>query len=99
MNAIFFVLFCDSKISFSMRDAGWKLNQSGDLFDLSDAPFVEKLVTVENQSAAAKVARGKLQAVLDELNPAAGKNSTTASPPGRALRQMKKAGRAAKSER
>ncbi len=58
------------------RNAGWKLNQNGELFDLRDAPFVEKAVAVASQSEAAKAARQQLQAALDELNPAAGKNST-----------------------
>ena len=56
--------------------AGWKLNQSGELFDMSDAPFVEKTVAVAGQTEAAKAARQQLQAALDELNPAAGKNSS-----------------------
>lgn len=70
------------------RNDGWKLNQSGELHDLSDAPFVEKPVTAENQSAAAKIARGKLQAVLDELNPAAGKTDT--GKPRKPVRQLRK---------
>ena len=32
------------------RNAGWKLNQGGELFDLSDAPFVEKTVAVAGQT-------------------------------------------------
>ena len=57
------------------RNDGWKLDQTGDLYDLSDAPFVEKLVTADAQSDAAKAARQKLQAVLNELDPAAGKTA------------------------
>jgi len=59
-----------------VRNADWKLNESGELFDMSDAPFVEKLVAKEGQSDTAKAARQQLQAVLEELNPAAGKNSS-----------------------
>lgn len=55
-----------------VRNAGWKLNQAGELFDMSDAPFVEKLIAVDGQSKAAKAAREKLQKTLDELNPASG---------------------------
>jgi arylsulfatase A len=69
-------LFVQLGARWYVRNAGWKLNESGELFDLSDAPFVEKSVAAEGQSDAAKTARQKLQAVLDELNPAAGKNST-----------------------
>ncbi len=47
-----------------VRDQGFKLNESGELFDMSEAPFAEKPAT----NAAAKA---KLQAVLAQLNPAA----------------------------
>ena len=57
------------------RNDGWKLNQAGELYDMSDAPFVEKLITADAQSASAKAARQKLQAVLKELDPASGKTA------------------------
>ncbi len=80
------------------RNAGWKLNQSRELFDLREAPFLERPVAVEGQSDAAKAARGRLQAVLDELNPAAGKNSVDRDPAakkiGKANQAKKKARRA-----
>lgn len=56
-----------------VRNQGWKLNESGELFDLSDAPFVEKLVVASADTDASKAARTSLSAVLAELNPAAGK--------------------------
>ena len=40
-----------------------------EFFDMSDAPFSEKLVPPGKESAEAKAARKKLRAVLDELNP------------------------------
>ena len=80
-------LFVQLDPKWYARNDGWKLDQSGDLFDLSDAPFVEKLVSADTESSAAKAARQKLRAVLDELNPAAGKNSTPVS------RELKKARR------
>ncbi len=49
-----------------VRDANWKLNEKGELFDMTDAPFTEKLVTGEHP------ARTKLAAVLAQLNPAGG---------------------------
>jgi arylsulfatase A len=49
-----------------VRDANWKLNEKGELFDMSDAPFTEKLVTGDHP------ARNKLAAVLAQLNPAGG---------------------------
>ena len=53
-----------------VRDAGWKLNEKAELFDMSDAPFTEKLITVETD--ASKAARVKLAAALAQLNPAGG---------------------------
>ncbi|MFA5189312.1 MAG: sulfatase-like hydrolase/transferase [Verrucomicrobiia bacterium] len=54
------------------RNDGWKLTEKGELFDMSDAPFAQKPVTADTQTAEAKTAREQLQAVLDKLNPAAG---------------------------
>jgi arylsulfatase A len=45
-----------------VRNQGFKLNEKGELFDMAEAPFVEKPVTNEPE-------RLKLQAILDELNP------------------------------
>lgn len=55
-----------------VREAGWKLNQAGELFDMSDAPFGEKLVAPNSKDAAAIAARQRLQAALNQLNPAGG---------------------------
>lgn len=55
-----------------VREAGWKLDQSGGLFDMSDAPFTEKPVAADTKDAAALAARRRLQAALDGLNPAGG---------------------------
>lgn len=55
-----------------VRDAAWKLNQSGELFDMSDAPFSEKPVSADTKDAKAIAARQRLQAALDALNPAGG---------------------------
>jgi arylsulfatase A len=54
------------------RDAGWKLTQAGELFDMSDAPFTEKLVPADTKDTAAIAARKRLQAALETLNPAGG---------------------------
>ena len=54
------------------REAGWKLTQAGELFDMSDAPFAEKPVAADTKDAAAIAARKRLQAALDQLNPAGG---------------------------
>jgi arylsulfatase A len=55
-----------------VREAGWKLNQAGELFDMSDSPFAEKLLAADTKDPAAVDARHRLQAVLEELNPAGG---------------------------
>lgn len=55
-----------------VREAGWKLNQKGELFDMSDAPFSEKLVAADSKDPAAVGARQRLQAALATLNPAGG---------------------------
>jgi len=52
-----------------VRSDKWKLYNDGRLFDMSDAPFVEKPVPAGKESPEAKAARKQLQAVLDELNP------------------------------
>lgn len=54
------------------REAGWKLNQAGELFDMSDAPFSEKPVPATSTIPAALAARQRLQAALNQLNPLGG---------------------------
>ena len=66
-------IFVQLNAKWYVRNDGWKLNQAGELYDMTDAPFVEQLVAADGQSEAARAARGKLQAVLAELNPAGGK--------------------------
>ena len=56
-----------------VREQGFKMNESGGLYDMSDAPFVEKPVAPEADTDASKAARARLTAVLAELNPAGGK--------------------------
>jgi len=55
-----------------VREAGWKLNEKGELFDMSGAPFTEKLVAAASQDPEAIAARSRLAAVLTQLNPAGG---------------------------
>ena len=56
-----------------LRDQGWKLNESGELFDMKDAPFTEKPVPDDSTDPTAAAARKRLQSILDTLNPKAGK--------------------------
>jgi arylsulfatase A len=55
-----------------VREAAWKLNQAGELFDMAKAPFEEKLVAADAKDPAALAARIRLQAALDQLNPGGG---------------------------
>jgi arylsulfatase A len=55
-----------------VRETGWKLNQAGQLFDMSHSPFEEPLVAGDTKDPAAIAARKRLQAALDKLNPAGG---------------------------
>lgn len=52
-----------------VRDAKWKLNRAGQLFDMRNAPFEENLAD-ENEET--KMAKQRLQGILNELNPAGG---------------------------
>ena len=56
-----------------VRDDGWKLNERGELFSMKDSPFVEEPIAASTTDPTAQAARTRLQAVLDELNPAGGK--------------------------
>jgi len=58
-----------------VRSQDWKLTRSGELFDMSEAPFVEKPVPADTTDPKAIEARKQLQAVSDKLNPAAGKQA------------------------
>ena len=57
-----------------VREQGFKLTQSGELFDMSDAPFVEKPVPADAADDDGQRRPHRLQAVLDKLSPATGKN-------------------------
>jgi len=81
-----------------VKERAWKLNQSGELYDLKEAPFEEKLVPADTKDAEAVAARKRLQGVLDQLNPAGGK--TEASDAGAAKnRKADKAGRKAQRKK
>ncbi len=56
-----------------VREQAWKLNQAGELFDMSHAPFEEPMVPKDTKSPNAIAARKRLQAALEKLNPAGGK--------------------------
>lgn len=78
--------------NYYVKDRGWKLTQGGELFDMKEAPFEEKLVATEGAPADAVQARKRLQAVLDDLNPNGGKtdNATAADRQAKKANRMKK---------
>jgi hypothetical protein len=56
-----------------VREPGFKMNEAHELFNMSDAPFVEKLVAAADDTPESKAARKRLTAILEDLNPAGGK--------------------------
>jgi arylsulfatase A len=79
-----------------VRDARFKLTQDGELFDLQNAPFEEKRVTTGDKQSIASNKR--LQAVLDQLNPAGGKTEDKGDGSGRHDKKQKKARKKAKAK-
>lgn len=77
-----------------LRSDAWKLTESGQLFDMTDAPFAQKLVPADAQTPQAQAARKELQAELDKLNPAGGETKTRKKADGD--KQKKKERRKAK---
>lgn len=63
-----------------VREKGFKMNQAHELFDMSDAPFVEKPIAPAADTDASKAARTRLTDVLAQLNPAAGKGDADDAP-------------------
>jgi arylsulfatase A len=55
-----------------VRSAKWKLNRAGELFDMTNAPFEEKLVADYATNPEASAAYVRLQAALKELAPEKG---------------------------
>ncbi len=64
--------YCQLSNNYYVREAGWKLDQSGTLYDMKDAPFKEVAVAADSKDEAAIAARQRLSAALTGLNPAAG---------------------------
>ncbi len=74
-----------------VREPGFKMDESAELFDMSDAPFVEKPIAADADTEASKAARQRLTAVLAELNPAGGKTDVGAGPGKKGAGKRKKA--------
>ena len=58
--------------NYYVRSLDYKLNQAGELFDMSKAPFEEIAVPADTKDPKAIAARKTLQAELDRLNPKGG---------------------------
>lgn len=52
-----------------VRDANWKLTRAGDLYDMRNAPFEEKLTPINDET---KKIKDRLEVVLKQLNPQGG---------------------------
>lgn len=76
-------VFVQLGANWYVREQGFKLTQKGELFDMSDAPFVEKPVPVGTMTESSRAAFQRLQAILSELNPADGKTDTGPRRPAR----------------
>lgn len=61
-------VFTQYRNEWAFCEHRWKLNQAGELFDLSDGPFVEKPVPRESADPAAPGARRRLEAAAASLN-------------------------------
>jgi arylsulfatase A len=70
-----------------VREAGWKLNEADQLFDMKNAPFEEIAVAADASDDASVAARKRLSTVLAELNPGAG---VKGDGDGRSARKQKK---------
>lgn len=84
-----------------VRELNWKLNESGDLFDMSKAPFEEILVSRDTKDPIAIKARVSLQKVLDNLNPDGGivdDGDGTGRHKGKELKKAKKKAKRNQSE-
>ena len=57
-----------AKNFYFVRDAKWKLRETGDLYDVSHSPYSEVLVKPENDTPESKAARERLGAVLCQLH-------------------------------
>lgn len=89
-------LFVQLANNYWVRSTGWKLNQAGQLFDMSKAPFEEISVPADTKNPEAIAARKSLQAELDRLNPKGGfidKGDGTGRHANKAINKEKKAGK------
>jgi arylsulfatase A len=65
-------IFIELGNKWYVREAKWKLNREGELFDMSNAPFEERLVTNYADNKEANAAYSRLQTALKTLSPEKG---------------------------
>ena len=65
-------IFIELGNKWYVREANWKLNREGELFDMSNAPFEERLVTNHVESKEVSAAYTRLQLALKTLSPEKG---------------------------
>lgn len=65
-------IFIELGNKWYVREANWKLNREGELFDMSNAPFEEKLVSNYADNKEASAAFTRLQTALKTLSPEKG---------------------------
>jgi arylsulfatase A len=82
--------FCQLSNNYYVREAGWKLDQSGTLYDMKDAPFKEVAVAADTKDEAAVAARARLAAALTGLNPSAGYKDEAGDGTGRSANKDEK---------
>ena len=58
-----------------VRDARYKLTKRGEMFDMTDAPFKELLISADTRDPGALAARKHLQAILDQHPAGPAKNT------------------------
>lgn len=78
------------------RSQDWKLDQSGTLYSMKNAPYKQVAVADDSKDETAAAARKELQAALDELNPGGGATGVKKDKTNKNKR-AKKAKKAAKS--
>lgn len=82
--------YCQLSNHYYVREAGWKMDQSGTLYDMKDAPFKEAAVAADSKDEAAVAARARLAAALAGLNPAAGAKDEVGDGSGRSANKEEK---------
>lgn len=82
--------FCQLSNNYYVREAGWKLDQSGTLYDMKEAPFKEVAVAADTKDEAAVAARQRLAAALAGLDPASGHKDEVGDGSGRSASKEEK---------